>query len=148
MKLSTRARYGLRAMIELAAQPAQEAVSIQSIAQKQNLSESYLEQLMGKLRRAGLVTSSRGVAGGYHLARDADTISVGEILRVLEGSLDAVDCPGLKDEADPACGQSDLCVTKIVWKMINDGINHAVDTLMLSELVRADLEGKPDGCQA
>ncbi len=134
MKLSTRARYGLRAMIDLA-DHGEEAVSIQSIAQRQRISDSYLEQLMGKLRRAGLVTSLRGVTGGYRLARDAQEISVGEILRVLEGGLDAVECPELTGKTQAVCSFSDGCVSKIVWKRINDGIHQAVDTFMLSDLL-------------
>ena len=148
MKLSTRARYGLRAMIDLAVQTDGEAVSIQSIAARQEISDCYLEQLAGKLRKAGLITSLRGASGGYQLARPADTISVGEILRVLEGSLEAVDCPGLKEESG-SCERADCCVTKIVWKRINDGIINAVDTLMLSDLVSQVTEGdsKAGVCQ-
>lgn len=134
MKLSTRARYGLKAMIDLAVHD-EEAVSIQSIASRQRIPDSYLEQLMGKLRRAGLVTSLRGVSGGYRLARDAGEISVGEILHVLEGGIDAVECPGLKEEPDAGCSFSGSCISKIVWKRINDGIHQAVDTFMLSDLI-------------
>ena len=86
MKLSTKGRYGLRALIDLAVYSGQEAVSIQSIAKRQNISDRYLEQLMGKLRRAGLVVSIRGAGGGYRLARPAGEISVGEVLRALEGN--------------------------------------------------------------
>ena len=88
MKLSTRARYGLRALIDLGLYSENEAVSIQSIAERQKISDSYLEQLMPKLKKAGLVVSSRGVQGGYRLGRPAEEISVGEVLRVLEGGLE------------------------------------------------------------
>ena len=94
MKLSTRAIYGLRAMIDLGVYSEQEAVSIQSIAGRQNISVSYLEQLMAKLKRAGLVESTRGACGGYRLGRPAEEISVGDILRVLEGGLEAAQCAG------------------------------------------------------
>ena len=93
MKLSTRAIYGLRAMIDLGVYSEQEAVSIQSIAGRQNISVSYLEQLMAKLKRAGLVESTRGACGGYRLGKPAEEISVGDILRVLEGGLEAAQCP-------------------------------------------------------
>ena len=96
MKLSTKGRYGLRALIDLAVYSEDETVSIASIAARQNISESYLEQLIAKLRKAGLVTSIRGAGGGYKLAKPAEDISVGDILRALEGSLDPVECPGLK----------------------------------------------------
>ena len=92
MKLSTKGRYGLRAMIDLAQYSEQEAVSISSIAQRQNISESYLEQLVAKLKKSGLVMSTRGAQGGYRLARPADEISVGDVLRALEGGLNLVEC--------------------------------------------------------
>ena len=128
MKLSTRAKYGLKALIDLGLYSEKEAVSLQSIAGRQNISVSYLEQL-----KAGLVKSVRGAAGGYFLGRPAEEISVGDILRVLEGGLEAATCPGT--EGDGGCQGSDLCVAKLVWKRINDSITDAVDTLMLSELI-------------
>ena len=133
MKLSTKGRYGLRALIDLAVYCEKEAVSIQSIARRQHISDRYLEQLMGKLRRAGLVISVRGAGGGYRLARPPREISVGEVLRALEGNLDAVTCPGNEDE--PGCEDADLCVTRYVWKRINDSITQAVDSIMLEQLV-------------
>ena len=86
MKLSTRAKYGLKALIDLGLYSEKEAVSLQSIAGRQNISVSYLEQLMALLKKAGLVKSVRGAAGGYFLGRPAEEISVGDILRVLEGA--------------------------------------------------------------
>lgn len=133
MKLSTRARYGLRALIDLGLYSKNEAVSLQSIAGRQNISVSYLEQLMALLKKAGLVKSLRGACGGYRLGKPADEISVGDVLRVLEGSLDAAVCPGIDDEG--SCQGADICVAKIVWKRINDSITNAVDTLMLSQLI-------------
>ncbi len=121
MKLSTRAKYGLKALIDLGLYSEKEAVSLQSIAGRQNISVSYLEQLMALLKKAGLVKSVRGAAGGYFLGRPAEEISVGDILRVLEGGLEAATCPGT--EGDGGCQGSDLCVAKLVWKRINDGKN-------------------------
>ena len=92
MKLSTKGRYGLRAMIDLARYSEEEPVSISSIAARQDISERYLEQLVGLLKKAGLVRSIRGATGGYILARSAADISVGDILRALEGSLEPVKC--------------------------------------------------------
>ena len=132
MKLSTKGRYGLRALIDLAQYSEQEAVSISSISQRQNISESYLEQLVAKLRKAGLVTSIRGAQGGYRLARPASTISVGDILRALEGNLEAVECTAHTEEG---CDGSDLCVTKYVWQRINESIAKTVDEMMLDQLV-------------
>ena len=119
MKLSTKGRYGLRALIDLAVYSGDETVSIASIASRQNISESYLEQLIAKLRKAGLVTSVRGAGGGYKLAKPAEEISV--------------ECPGLKEES--TCDSSDFCVTKYVWQKINDSINQTVDGISLSRLV-------------
>lgn len=133
MKLSTKGRYGLRALIDLAVYSENETVSIASIASRQNISESYLEQLIAKLRKAGMVTSVRGAGGGYKLAKPAEEISVGDILRALEGNLDPVECPGLKEES--ACDGSEFCVTKYVWQQINDSINQTVDRISLSRLV-------------
>ena len=116
MKLSTRARYGLRALIDLGLYSDTEAVSIQSIAGRQNISVSYLEQLMGKLKRAGLVESTRGACGGYRLGRPAAEISVGT-------------------EGHHNCETQDICVAKYVWKRINDSITQAVDSMMLSQLI-------------
>lgn len=129
MKLSTKGRYGLRALIDLAVHSQDGAVSIQSIAQRQGISDNYLEQLMAKLKKAGLVTSLRGACGGYRLAHPAGEISVGDVLRALEGNLDAVTCE------DGTCDTADSCVTRFVWRRINDSIAHTVDTMMLDELV-------------
>lgn len=131
MKLSTKGRYGLRALIDLALYSENETVSIQSIARRQNISDSYLEQLMRKLRSAGLIVSVRGAQGGYKLARPANEISVGDVLRALEGSLEAVTCGG----EDNSCQGADLCVTKFVWKRINSSIRDTVDSIKLSQLV-------------
>lgn len=133
MKLSTKGRYGLRALIDLALYSENEAASIASISARQHISESYLEQLIGKLRKAGLVVSVRGAGGGYKLAKPAEEISVGNILRALEGNLDPVECPGLKEES--ACDGAEFCVTKYVWQRINDSINQTVDEIKLSQLI-------------
>lgn len=131
MKLTTRGRYGLRALIDLAVNEENGAVSTQSIAERQAISESYLEQLIRMLKKDGLVTSVRGAGGGYHLARPASEISVGDILRCLEGGIDAVACPANEGSS---CEEADACVTKFVWKRINDAIADAVDSILLSEL--------------
>lgn len=134
MKLSTKGRYGLRAIIDLALNSTEEAVSISAISRRQSISESYLEQLMAKLKKAGLVKSIRGAQGGYVLAKSADDIWVGEILRALEGDLNPVDCPAVVNGG--ACSGSDVCVTKYVWQRINDSINETVDQINLGELIK------------
>ena len=132
MKISTKGKYGLRAMIDLAQYSEQDAVSISSIAQRQKISESYLEQLVAKLKKAGLVVSIRGAAGGYRLARPASGISVGDVLRALEGDVRAVICTAQTEEG---CEGEELCVTKYVWQRINESIEKTVDEMMLDQLV-------------
>lgn len=143
MKLSTKGRYGLRAVLDIALNSETEAVALSSIAERQSISISYLEQLVAKLKKAGLVESTRGAKGGYVLARPAEEISVGDILRALEGDLNPVDCSELA--GGHSCNASDICVTKYVWKRISDSINNAVDTLMLSELVEEGREVQAAG---
>ena len=133
MKLSTKGRYGLRALIDLAVHEEDDTVSIQSISERQGISESYLEQLVRLLKKAELVVSVRGAGGGYRLAKPAEDISVGDILRALEGDLNAVACSAYQEEQ--ACEGSDCCVTKFVWKKINDAITQTVDSIKLAELV-------------
>ena len=94
MKLSTKGRYGLRALIDLAQYSENEPVSITSISDRQDISERYLEQLMAMLKKSGLVKSVRGAGGGYVLAKKMNEISVGDVLRALEGNLDPVACTG------------------------------------------------------
>ena len=132
MKISTKGKYGLRAMIDLAQYSEQEAVSISSIAQRQKISESYLEQLVAKLKKAGLVISIRGAAGGYRLARPASDISVGDVLRALEGDVRAVICTAQTEEG---CEGEELCVTKYVWQRINESIEKTVVEMMIDQLV-------------
>ncbi|MCI8940169.1 MAG: Rrf2 family transcriptional regulator [Dorea sp.] len=133
MKLSTKGRYGLRALIDLARYSELEPVSISCIAERQNLSERYLEQLMSLLKKAGLVQSIRGAGGGYVLAKDAGEISVGDVLRALEGSLEPVECAGYGSGEE--CAASGECVTKYVWKRINESIRRTVDEIKLDTLV-------------
>ncbi len=133
MKLSTKGRYGLRALVDLAIHSGDAPVSIQSIAARQNISERYLEQLMGAMKKAKLVTSTRGAQGGYRLARPAEEISVGDVLRALEGDLRAVACPA-EEEGEDGCANSGSCVTRYVWQRVNESIRQAVDTIWISQL--------------
>ena len=139
MKLSTKGRYGLRAMVDIAGNGGEGAVSISSIAQRQNLSESYLEQLMSLLRKAGIIESVRGAGGGYRLARPPQSISVGEVLRALEGDLNPVECSARSGAGEP-CAAEDTCVTKYVWQRISQSINETVDQIFLSDLLRENTQ--------
>lgn len=133
MKISTKGRYGLRALIDLAQYSEIEPVSINSIATRQGISERYLEQLMTMLKKAGLVKSIRGAGGGYVLAKEMDEISVGDVLRALEGDLRTVECAAYNSE--DSCEAAGGCVTKYVWQRINESINKTVDEINLSQLV-------------
>ena len=142
MKLSTKGRYGLRALVDLALYSENEAASIPRISARQQISVSYLAQLIAKLRKGGLVVSVRGAGGGYRLAKPASEISVGDILRALEGSLDAVHCPGLEEEG--SCEGSEFCVTKYVWQRINESINRTVDEIRLDQLIEESRKMKDE----
>jgi len=124
LKITTKGRYGLTIMMELAARNAEGPTSLKSIADKNGLSEHYLEQLIAPLRNAGLVRSIRGAYGGYILAKDPDQITAGDIIRVLEGPISPVD---FTEEDDPA--KRDL------WLRIRDAIAKVLDTTTLSDLV-------------
>lgn len=144
MKISTKGRYGLRAAIDLAMYGGASAVSISSIAERQQLSESYLEQLMAKLRKADIVTSVRGAQGGYILKRSPKDISVGDVLRALEGDLRPVDCLAIEDENETHCENADLCVTKYVWTRISESINDTVNSITLQDLLNQNKEKNSD----
>ena len=133
MKLSTKGRYGVKAMLDLALHNTEGQIALKNIAERQDISENYLEQLFSTLRKAGLVKSTRGSQGGYILGNTPEKITVGSILRALEGSLAPVECV---TEVDPAkCCRSDGCVTKLIWEKIRDRVNEVVDSISLADLV-------------
>ena len=136
MKISTKGRYGLKAMVDLAVHSYDGCcISSKSIAERQGISEHYLEQLMAVLKKAGFIKSVRGAQGGYILNKDADSISVGDILRVLEGPLYFVECVG-GETNKTGCGNSKCvnCVTKNVWEKISNSVSEVVDSISLKEL--------------
>ncbi len=145
MLVSTRGRYGVRALYELAAGYGSGPIPMKEIARRQGLSEHYLEQLMGALRRAGLIHSVRGAQGGYVLAREPAEISVGDVLRVLEGPLSATGCA--EDETGAGhCGRAEGCVARDVWVRVHDGIREVVDSISLEDIC-ADCAGAASGGQ-
>ncbi|MCC3375608.1 cysteine metabolism transcriptional regulator CymR [Cohnella sp. REN36] len=133
MKISTKGRYGLTIMMELAAKFGEGPISLKSIAEKNGLSEHYLEQLIAPLRNAGFVKSIRGAYGGYVLSKDPEIITAGDIIRILEGPISPVD---FTEEDDPA--KRDL------WLRIRDGIASVLDSTTLHDLVNFKDEGQPD----
>ena len=132
MKISTRGRYALRLMLELAMHDADEYITIKYIAERQEISKKYLEQIISVLVRAGFVKSNRGAQGGYKLARPVQEYSVGMILRAIEGNLVPVAC---MEQEPNECPRSTYCATLDVWKQIDDAINDVVDHITLEELV-------------
>lgn len=132
MKFSTKGRYGLRAMIDLAAHSNSGHVALNSIAERQDISVNYLEQVFSALRKAGLVKSVKGAQGGYVLARDPENMTAGDILRVLEGSLSVID----EDGEDSGMNESPLrsCIRVHLWEKMNEAINTLSDSVTLKEL--------------
>jgi Rrf2 family cysteine metabolism transcriptional repressor len=133
MKLSTKGRYGLRAMLELAYNAEEGPRTIHAIAEKQEISERYLEQLLIPLKQSGLVKSVRGSQGGYILGRAPQEISVGDIVRVLEGPLSPVDCVSEQNPDD--CKRAGICVTRPIWTKVRDCIAEVLDSYSLQDLV-------------
>lgn len=133
MKLSTKGRYGVKAMLDLALHNEEGPVALKSIAERQDISENYLEQLFATLRKAGHVKSIRGAQGGYILAQDPEMVTIGSILRTLEGSLAPVEC--VVEEDPLKCAREEGCVTKIIWQRIRDKVNEVVDSITLADLI-------------
>ncbi|MGL4797053.1 MAG: RrF2 family transcriptional regulator [Paraclostridium sp.] len=131
MKLSTKGRYGLKAMFELSLRQAGGPVPLKQIAQKQNISEQYLEQIFSALKKSGLIKSVRGAQGGYLLVKEPKDITVGDILIVLEGPVSLSDCVIDED----VCANSGVCVTKVVWERLKKGIEDVINSITLQDMI-------------
>lgn len=140
MKISTKGRYGLRLMLDLAVHCGGGLVPLRDISARQGISEKYLEQIMMLLNRNGLVRSVRGSQGGYMLARPAEEITVGDILRTMEGSLAPVDCVA---DASSGCDMMDRCVTTEVWQKLKEAVDRVVDSITLANLAERYREKNP-----
>lgn len=132
MKISTKGRYALRLMLDLALHDNDAPVRIKDIAARQDISDKYLEQIISSLNKAGYVKSIRGPQGGYKLAKDTSGYTVGMILRLTEGSLAPVAC--LDDEVNQ-CDRQETCATLKLWQQLDDAIKSVVDTVTLADLV-------------
>lgn len=137
MKISTKGRYALRLMLDLAVNSNGTPIRIKDIAKRQAISDKYLEQIISILNKAGFVRSIRGPQGGYLLSRAPKEYTVGMILRLTEGSLAPVAC--LENESN-LCERQNDCVTLLLWKKLNDAINGVVDTITLEDLVEWQME--------
>lgn len=133
MKISTKGRYAVRVMLDLALHDTGEYAKVREIARRQEISEKYLEQIIAILNKAGYVRSTRGAQGGYRIAGSAQQYTVGMILRLTEGSLSPVAC---LDTQENECERCDTCETLTVWKKLNDAINDVVDNITIADLVR------------
>ena len=130
MKLSTKGRYGIKAMVDLALHYGMEPVSIKSISKRQNISEYYLEQLFSNLRKANLIKSVRGAQGGYSLEKTPSETSIFEIMEILEGPIVISECIELGN-----CSNTDCCATRLLWVKIKDSIDCVMKSTSLQDMV-------------
>ncbi len=131
MKLSTRARYGSRALLDIALQSSDEPVQLKEIAQREDISLQYLEHLVTPLISAGIIRSQRGAKGGVMLARPASEIKLSEIVNILEGTIDPVECI----EHPDVCERSHSCVTRDIWDEVKKAMDAVLENITLQNLV-------------
>ncbi len=134
MRVSTRGEYGVRAMFDLALHYGEGPIALKTIAERQRVSGNYLEQLMAELRKAGLVQSKRGAQGGYELADSPVNVSIGEIIRVLEGPITPLDCLEGETTTGPYCQAPHRCVLRNLWKDLQDSMTSVLDNTTLEDL--------------
>lgn len=130
MRLTTKGRYAVTAMLDIALHHERGPVSVAEVADRQDISSSYLEQLFGKLKRAGLLQSVRGPGGGYELARALDAISVSDIIAAVGEGVDATRCKGAAD-----CQEGDTCLTHDLWTALSNRIDEFLSGITLANLV-------------
>jgi Rrf2 family protein len=139
MKLSTRSRYGLRLMTNIAAVDHGNPVDLKTVAREEEVSMKYLERIVTPLKAAGLLQGYRGPGGGYRLGRPANRISAAEIVRILEGDINIVSC--INDRG--RCRHVDTCPTRPVWQNVNDAIYDALHSVSLANLTDKNKEDTP-----
>ena len=136
MRLSTKSRYGTRAIVDIAINYEKGPVSVKSLAKRQDISVKYMEQLIPLLKLAGLIRSVRGAGGGYTLSKHADQIKLRDIIDALEGSIFPVDCV----DNPEMCDRAKKCVTYEIWKDIQNTINNMLDSITLADIVKRQLQ--------
>lgn len=140
MRISTKGKYALRLMLDLALNDSENPVRIKDVAKRQDISIKYLEQIISILNKAGYVRSIRGSQGGYFLSKKPEDYTVGMILRLTEGSLAPSDCVD-----DPStCSRIENCTTIYIWQKMNDAINNVVDNITLADLMDIQLSKNGD----
>lgn len=132
MKISTKGRYAVRVMLDLALNNTGECIKVKDIAARQDISEKYLEQIIAVLNKAGYVKSVRGAQGGYKISRSPEEYTVGMILRLTEGSMAPVSC---LENGTEECERCDTCETLEVWKDLYAAINQVIDNVTIADLV-------------
>ena len=132
MRISSRCEYGLRAMVYLAARGDAHPVPLPEIAAEEGIPAPFLERILARLREGGLVKATRGVTGGYQLARESAGIAVGDIVTALEGPLSLVGC--VPDEE--ACARAESCASRVVWRRLDKAISGALNGITLEDLTR------------
>jgi len=142
MKLSTKGRYGARLMLELALCYGKGPILLKDIAERQEISEGYLEQILPLLKAAGLVNSSRGAHGGYTLANPPSEITLGEVVRAVEGTMAIVECVATPE----VCHRVDFCVTRDIWEEMSEKMMGVLDSTTFQDMVnhqRQKLKSQP-----
>jgi Rrf2 family protein len=135
IRISTRGRYALRAMVDLAQHGGDAPVARQELAERQEISADYVAQLFGTLQAAGLVEGVKGPGGGYRLARDATRITAGDVVQAVEGPLAVVHCALPGPDEKPACDRVDHCVTHLLWKQMSETMMDVLNAVSLEDLV-------------
>jgi len=149
MKLSTQSRYGVRAIFDIAYHSEGLETQVKDISRRQGISQRYLEQIFQKLRKAGIVGSKRGPAGGYFLGKKPENITLGEVIRITEGEINPVRCVDTKDSKKP-CIRSGECVTRTVWNEAGKRLRDYFDSVTIKDLcnsakemgIRRDFDGR------
>lgn len=136
MMISTKGRYALRVMLDLASQPAEEYISLKAISDRQEVSMKYLEAIVANLSKAGMLASLRGKSGGYRLNKDASAYSVGDVLRAAEGELNTVNC---LEESKGGCDRAGECLTLPLWQKLDQIVADYLDSVTLRDLLTQEL---------
>ncbi len=143
LQISTKGRYALRSMLDIAQQSGNGTVKVKDIAERQGISVKYLERIISELSRAGLLSSKRGSRGGYSLTGSPENYTITSILSVMEGDLSIVQCVSDKEEV---CDKYDKCATVKLWSKINDAIEAVTDSITLADLLGWDYDNEIPNC--
>lgn len=140
MRVSAKELYGLRAMSEFASSFGQGPLSLTVVAERQGISQAYLEQIAIDLRRGGLLRSKRGAHGGYHLTRPPEAITAGDVIRALEGSILPIQC--VAEQRCTPCALENGCTARGIWEQVRDRLVETLDSITLADLQQQSLEGQ------